>query len=136
MNRQTVLIDVTDYLPTEGTITGAIAETEAEQAAAETENGARIRAMITAELPDGAAGRWAATLDADTDAGAGPDERPESVDVNALGLTAKQRALLLDLDSPWHHQTRKGAYDKGLITDIKATALTELGARVRAALIR
>jgi hypothetical protein len=58
------------------------------------------------------------------------------VDVDALGMSPKVRALVCDIDAgPWHYQTRKGAHTKGLTTDIKATALTAFGERVRAALL-
>ena len=75
--RQDVLIDMTPYLPTEDTLLAAIEETEAEQAAAieraaalvaaeETERAKGIRAMITADMPNGAAGRWAVMFATDT----------------------------------------------------------------------
>ncbi|WDZ91151.1 hypothetical protein [Nocardiopsis sp. HUAS JQ3] len=60
----------------------------------------------------------------------------EPVDVDALRMSPKVRALVADIDAgPWHYQTRKGALDKGLVTDIKATALTTFGERVRAELL-
>ncbi|MFB8763832.1 hypothetical protein [Nocardiopsis alba] len=57
------------------------------------------------------------------------------VDVDALELSPRMRAMILDIDAgPWHYQTRHKAHAKGLVTDIKATSLTEFGKRVRTAL--
>ncbi|WP_435109931.1 hypothetical protein [Nocardiopsis synnemataformans] len=64
------------------------------------------------------------------------DQDDAEVDLDALQMTPMVRRMVVDLDSrSWHYQTRKGALDKGLVTDIKATALTEFGEQVRAALL-
>lgn len=69
--------------------------------------------------------------------GADEDEAaPGSVDVDALRLTPSMREMILDIDAgPWHYQTRHKAHVKKLVTDIKATSLTEFGERVRTALL-
>ena len=75
MTTQPVLIDMTPYLPTEGTIIGAVeeqiatdaAEVEAERAA-DAERLDVARSYITADLPEGAAERWVAALSVATDA--------------------------------------------------------------------
>lgn len=76
---------------------------------------------------------WVADAD---QAAAEPVVEPEpEVDLGALGMTPRMRDMVLDLKAgPWHYQTRHKAHEKGLVTSVKATALTELGERVRAAL--
>ncbi|MEE2041273.1 hypothetical protein Q8791_29015 [Nocardiopsis sp. CT-R113] len=225
MAAQPLLFDMTPYLPKEGTLLGAIDDAQAEQLAeieraaaelaeeiaAEEEQAKRdtagIRAMLTADLPAGAADRWASGFTTNTaeeiveepavveedmrctsvlggahvhllndalspsvmplcDTGSGqrrmtryakttaPLSCPSclriearkiestgstgapAVDVDALRMSPKVRALVSDIAAgPWHYQTRKGALDRELVTDITATALTAFGERVRAALL-
>jgi hypothetical protein len=86
---------------------------------------------IDAEQPRDTCEECAADGAEDDDQDAEP-----GVDVEALGMSPMVRALVADIDAgPWHYQTRKGAHTKGLTTDIKATALTAFGERVRAALL-
>ncbi|GAA1455447.1 hypothetical protein [Nocardiopsis tropica] len=84
MAAQPLLFDMTPYLPREGTILGAVDDAQAEQRAeieraaeelaeeiaAEEEQAERdaegIRAMLTADLPAGAADRWAAAFGSTT----------------------------------------------------------------------
>jgi hypothetical protein len=86
---------------------------------------------IDAEQPRDTCEECAADGAEDDDQDAEP-----GVDVESLGMSPMVRALVADIDAgPWHYQTRKGAHVKGLTTDIKATALTAFGERVRAALL-
>lgn len=139
--RQPVLIDVTPLLPTEDTLLGAIAEAEAEQATTTATRAEGIRAMISAPLAEGAADRVHAAFTAQDQADQVDDvEETEGigdVDLDALRLSPRQRALIIDHPEggPWHYQARKGVESRGLVTDITAETLTPLGVRVRAALL-
>lgn len=131
--RQPVLIDMTPYLPKEDTVFGAIDDVEAEQiaeieqaaaeVAAEEEQAGRdadgIRAMITADLPAGAADRLAAAFGAGdvevadgekagTDAAA--EYRAKASEARAARAESFQSSGNDGFLSQWAHQTLETEY--------------------------